>query len=502
MSNFNDFFPPEAIGVEVPSDDTSIVAGDAVVMNRLGKAVAVKGTAGQTVLAGTVLNFDNVQDSNSFLGLARIGVNGNAYAIARHNTTTNVMELVIFTTDGNVTPTEGSSFTIPSATEGASFAMQLCWNEASQKMFLLMEQGSNTAVVYSITFDGSNVPTFSAKITAVSSGFSTSDAAMKCVSRDDQSCVIVYVDSTATDTRVLAIDMSGSDPDVGVFVIISSNGGIGNAICWDELHQQVLVAHTEGSGAQDTAIAVLGGEGIEIRLFDIVIIDALNPVSFMGLACFNGRWALTVTTITLFTGTTVPGSIGYDVNSGKDNTTLDSFADHILIIDPKTEKVMFVYNNTGTSGEGFFRLGDFADNGVIVWGTSTFFLADDNSVNISDSDFINGRLAVAILNEAAAATSDQETFMLRPDGDVSENSRKFAGLFASSDQAAGVVKVIGPNQISSDQSGLTAGVTLYIDFDGTLTTDPLRGPEAGLALNATQLLIASQDGIPIQSENL
>ena len=53
-----------------------------------------------------------------------------------------------------------------------------------------------------------------------------------------------------------------------------------------------------------------------------------------------------------------------------------------------------------------------------------------------------------------------------------------------------LVGVNGAGQVDANQTGLTIGNVLYVDADGSLTTDSTNGIEAGAAITTTSILVS------------
>ncbi len=200
---------------------------------------------------------------------------------------------------------------------------------------------------------------------------------------------------------------------------------------------------------------------------------------------------------TISNGSVTYGS-AYTFNTGNTNNCSVSFA-------PNTSNKFVVgYKDDTPTGTGHIRVGTVSGTAISFGSEYTFNSGDSNHLRIDFDSNNVGKFGVAYSD---AGNSNKGTAIIgQMSYDTTTTNLTTTNFLGSATEAytnGQTASIALGGGLSTNQSGLTADSTYYVQPDGTLSTtagSPV--VEFGKAVNATTLLIKDNDtGIPSQTNN-
>ena len=296
--------------------------------------------------------------------------------------------------------------------------------------------------------------------------------------------VVAYRDNANSDYGTAAVGtVSGTSISFGTPVVYESASSSQNTPVFDSSNNKVIIAYNDG-GNSSYGTAIVGTvSGTSISFGSATVFNSTgsttqiagifdssnNKVVFAYRDNDNSNQGTAI--IGTVSGTSI--SFGSEVVFNTGHTQGTS-----AVFDTNTNKVLISYEDRGDSDLGKFIVGT-------VSGTSISF---DTATTFSGSN--------AVFQTGTAFDSNENKVVIAYANDTDSSDRGEAIVtsidsISRAEVADGGKAVIDTtNTISRNQRGLTAGQTLYVQTDGTLSEtadDP--SVTAGTAISATELIV-------------
>jgi hypothetical protein len=157
--------------------------------------------------------------------------------------------------------------------------------------------------------------------------------------------------------------------------------------------------------------------------------------------------------------------------------------------DSNTGTVVVSYRDESNSNKGTFVTGTVSGTGISFTSPTVF---EGDATNYITSSFDNNSNKVVIAYQDAGNSSYGTAIVVQPPGSVPNlTAENYIGMSQGgtvADGSSATVDIIG--SLSTNQSGLTAGQSYYVQTDGTIgetADDP--SVFAGTAISATSLVV-------------
>ena len=333
---------------------------------------------------------------------------------------------------------------INTARSGSATHMALGHSETDNKFRLAYVDGSNNlrAVTFSVTGQTNPVVSLMSNTGVLDSNTGNSE--------------YIFMAFDSTNNRFLVTVRHGVNSDNGYYYYFSTNSSTGS-----------VTSHASGAFYTTTGIS---WTRCEFNPEDACFIVTFNYSGAQGIKQLD----ISGSSITVVGGTTTV----FQENSTSASENVD------LAYDAASKKVILVREKAGDI------------NGLMLSkiNTSGASIAKEGEVQVSGNGVNNMTAVVAIYEHgkfatAAAISNGSFRYVSQTIASASSNSTGWIG-FASeaiANAATGDILVLGST--SENQSGLTAGLTYYVQANGTVSTVASGGIKAGKALSATKLLI-------------
>ena len=295
--------------------------------------------------------------------------------------------------------------------------------------------------------------------------------------------VIAYRDNGNSDFGTAVVGtVSGTSISFGTPVVFESANSQQTSVTFDSSNNKVVIGYKD-TGNSDHGTAIVGTvSGTSISFGSAAVFNAGETSQIVGtfdssnnkvvLAYRdNGNSDQGTAIVGTVSGTSI--SFGSEVIFNTANTQGTS-----AVFDTNTNKVLISYEDRGDSDKGKFIVGT-------VSGTSISF---DTETGFSGSN--------AVFQTGAAFDSNANKVVIAYANDTDSSDRGEA-IVTSIDSISraqiangGKAVIDSTNTISRNQRGLTAGQTLFVQTDGTLSEtadDP--SVTAGTAISATELIV-------------
>ena len=226
---------------------------------------------------------------------------------------------------------------------------------------------------------------------------------------------------------------------------------------------------------------------------------AVNPIDLTSfIVTYKGKNVSN----NLRNGTIVAGTIsGTSITLGNhieffaENST--GARDHAIEFSPHSSgKFAYMYSEDSTN-DAVVNTGSVS--GTTISLDTIFEINTDADHNASALAFMSGGKFVYVTKTQVSNIGTAHVGQMQATGASTLNSLSYVGLSSAAYTDGQTASIILKGGVSENQSGLTAGSRYYIQGDGTLgTSEATPSVEAGLAINATTLLLsgpAGEDGV-------
>ncbi len=348
---------------------------------------------------------------------------------------------VIINADGTVSVVDGEDQAAgsPVVFESAdSYSISATFDSSSNKVVIAYRDDGNsnygTAIVgtvsgTSISF-GTAVVFESASSNQISATFDSSSNKVVIAYRDD---------GNSNYGTAIVGTVSGTSISFGTAVVFESASSYGISATFDSSSNKVVIAYRD-SGNSDYGTAIVG----------------------------------TVSGTSISFGTAVVFESAY---SGYVSATFDS----------SSNKVVIAYTDAGNSSYGTAIVGTVSGTSI-SFGTAVVFESADSYEMSATFDSSSNKVVIAYRDNG---NSSYGTSVVLQNGSTNLTSENYIGMSQGgtyADGSSATVDIIG--SLSTNQSGLTAGQSYFVQTDGTIDTTPAT-PEvfAGTAISATSLVV-------------
>ena len=305
--------------------------------------------------------------------------------------------------------------------------------------------------------------------------------------------VIAYWAQSSNSGSAIIGTVSGTGISFGTPVAYNSGGYTGfNSAVFDSSSNKVVISYKDG-GNSNYGTAIVGtvsGTGISFGsevVFESVAVTAISAVfdsnsNKVVIAYANSSVGSQFGTTIVGTVSGTGISFGTAVVFENANTTRIS-----AVFDSSSNKVIISFDDSNNSDYGTAIVGTVSGTGIsfgtavvfegatVQWLASTFD-SNANKVVISYGDTGNSNYGTAVVFSQASSNLTSENYIGMSQG----------GSVANGSSAT--VDIIG--SLSTNQSGLTAGQSYYVQTDGTIG-ETAANPSvfAGTAISATSLVV-------------
>ena len=306
-----------------------------------------------------------------------------------------------------------------------------------------------------------------------------------CFDSNANKFVVAYKDADNSDYGTAAVGtVSGTDISFGTPVVIQSGNTNNIAVEFDSSNNKVVIAYRDQAASQQATAVVgtvsgtsisFGSEAVvsssAAAMIELVFDSSNNKmVLFYADGGNSDRGTAHVGTVS---GTSISFGSAVIFNTGQSEYTRG-------VYDSNAGKILILYKDGGNSNRPTIVTGT-------VSGTSISF---GSEVVVMDVE------GVSILSGVAFDSTNNKVVLAYIDTTGSDNAMAQVVQVAYDNTTraqitnGGKAVIDSTNAISRNQSGLTAGQTLYVQTDGTLSEtadDP--SVTAGTAISATEIIV-------------
>ena len=376
---------------------------------------------------------------------------------------------------------------------GSCSFLDVAFDPSTAGSFVIVYRRANTGMAIAGTIDSSNSVTLG---TAVEFGTAYGTVKMDFDPQTAGRFAIAYRNGV----RVAIGSVSGTTVMVASPVVVTTGNSYNLAVSFDDSTiDRLLVTYedTGNSGKGTCRIGTLSGTSLTLGS-PIVFTD--NDVETLDTD-FNpstaGQFVIAFDNDTSGTCEFVIGTIDYSAGTISFSTPTEFSTTYTstvrLSFDPNTEDTFIIVWKNGGVGHGYATVrtvGSSVFSSTAYFGRTNAVAVDFMPQTTKAGIFVipagnygNQTVPTIVVGQIATTITAETTNLL---------SDNFIGFSTASAVEDAPVPVHLPGGVTTNQSGLTTGVTYYVQIDGTLSTTPDEpSVEAGKALSATSLLIKS-----------
>ena len=320
--------------------------------------------------------------------------------------------------------------------------------------------------------------------------------------------VIAYADFENSNYGTAVVGtVSGTSISFGTPVVLNSASTLFSSVTFDSNSNKVVIAYNDfGNSSYGTAVVgTVSGTSIS---FGTPVVFKSGP-TYNIAATFdstNNKVVIAYRDLgnsnygTAVVGTVSGTSISFGTPVVFENATTDYTS---ATFDSANNKVVIVYRDRGNSDYGTAIVGTVSGTSI-SFETSVVF---ENATTDYTSAIFDSNSNKVVIAYGDAGNSDYGTAVVYQtvDGPLETNltAENYAGISSAaySDAATATIQTAG--SVDDAQSGLTPGQAYYVQGDGTLGLTPgTPSVFAGVAINATSLLIGKSEAIPTNLTDL
>ena len=303
-------------------------------------------------------------------------------------------------------------------------------------------------------------------------------------------CVIAYQDNGNSNrgTAVVAT-VSGTSISFGSATLFESGASFYMNVVYDSNAQKIVIAYMDqgNSSAVTAIVGTISGTSISFGSAAAVgdagenvaaAFDSANNkvvVFFQSTNDSNGGRARV--------GTVSGTSITFGAKASYSTTAVTN---QTAVFDSQANEVIIFYRDQGASNTYYPTFAAGATSGTTVSFTTPVVLNESNSTEFGSAfDSSNNKTVIAY---KTSSTGKAQVVQLPSTNLTSENYIGMSQGGTVADGSSATVDIIG--SLSTNQSGLTAGQSYYVQTDGTIgetAADP--SVFAGTAISATSLVV-------------
>jgi len=322
------------------------------------------------------------------------------------------------------------------------------------------------------------------------SGVATWDSAV--FDSSNNKIVIAYKDnSNSSIGRAVVGTVSGSSISYGSAVTWTSSAVQYLSIAFDSSNSKVVISAQVGNYGK-SIVGTVSGTSISfgsITTFDTDIyaeeistaFDSINNKIVVAWKIYSGGWYGKA-----IVGTVSGTSISFGTAVSYASATINSISN---TFDSNTGTVVVSYRDESNSNKGTFVTGTVSGTSVSFTSPTVF---EGDATNYITSSVDSNSNKVVIAYQDAGNSSYGTAIVVQPPGSVPNlTAENYIGMSQGgsvADGSSATVDIIG--SLSTNQSGLTAGQSYYVQTDGTIgetADDP--SVFAGTAISATSLVV-------------
>jgi hypothetical protein len=322
------------------------------------------------------------------------------------------------------------------------------------------------------------------------SGVATWDSAV--FDSSNNKIVIAYKDnSNSSIGRAVVGTVSGSSISYGSAVTWTSSAVQYLSIAFDSSNSKVVISAQVGPTGSRNGQSIVGTvSGTSISFGSITTFEA-GSVEWTSTAFDSINNKIVVAWTISSTGKAIVGSVsGTSISFGTAVSYASATTTSISnTFDSNTGTVVVSYRDESNSNKGTFVTGTVSGTGISFTSPTVF---EGDATNYITSSFDNNSNKVVIAYQDAGNSSYGTAIVVQPPGSVPNlTSENYIGMSTGgsvADGSSATVDIIG--SLSTNQSGLTAGQSYYVQTDGTIgetADDP--SVFAGTAISATSLVV-------------
>jgi hypothetical protein len=322
------------------------------------------------------------------------------------------------------------------------------------------------------------------------SGVATWDSAV--FDSSNNKIVIAYKDnSNSSIGRAVVGTVSGSSISYGSAVTWTSSAVQYLSIAFDSSNSKVVISAQVGPTGSRNGQSIVGTvSGTSISFGSITTFEA-GSVEWTSTAFDSINNKIVVAWTISSTGKAIVGSVsGTSISFGTAVSYASATTTSISnTFDSNTGTVVVSYRDESNSNKGTFVTGTVSGTGISFTSPTVF---EGDATNYITSSFDNNSNKVVIAYQDAGNSSYGTAIVVQPPGSVPNlTAENYIGMSQGgtvADGSSATVDIIG--SLSTNQSGLTAGQSYYVQTDGTIgetAADP--SVFAGTAISATSLVV-------------
>ena len=321
-------------------------------------------------------------------------------------------------------------------------------------------------------------------------GVATFDSAV--FDSSNNKIVIAYKDnSNSSIGRAVVGTVSGSSISYGSAVTWTSSVVQYLSIAFDSSNNKVVISAQVGPSGSRNGQSIVGTvSGTSISFGSITTFEA-GSVEWTSTAFDSINNKIVVAWTISSTGKAIVGTVsGTSISFGTAVSYASATTTSISnTFDSNTGTVVVSYRDESNSNKGTFVTGTVSGTGISFTSPTVF---EGDATNYITSSFDNNSNKVVIAYQDAGNSSYGTAIVVQPPGSVPNlTAENYIGMSQGgtvADGSSATVDIIG--SLSTNQSGLTAGQSYYVQTDGTIgetAADP--SVFAGTAISATSLVV-------------
>jgi len=475
---------PNGKPVVVNADGTvSVVGGGNLTSeNYIGMSQGPIEVTGSSAFVGTPVVFEN---ADTRFPAATFDSNSNKVVIAyRDQGNSEYGTAIVGTLSGN-----SISFGTPVVFNTGSIEFMhadgIVFDSNSNKVVICYKNGGNsnygTAIVGTVSGTGISFGT------AVVFESASSDFISVTFDSNSNKVVVCYRDQPDGEKgKAIVGTVSGTGISFGTPAVFNAGDSINMSSCFDASNNKVVIVYADNANSSKNTAIVGTVSGTNISFGSETIFDTSTGGKVgKGLTtAFDtnaGKVVVAYTDVAesdygkAVVGTVSGTSISFGTATTFESATTTEFD---AVYDEDAQAVIIAYKDEGNSSAGT-SVAAFISGTSISFSSPTVFEADRTDEVTLTYDSFNNKTVAAYQN--AIDSNDGTAVVFSPNTVNVTRGQVNAGSSAT-------VDIIG--SLSTNQSGLTAGQSYYVQTDGTIGTTPAT-PEvfAGTAISATSLIV-------------
>ena len=325
------------------------------------------------------------------------------------------------------------------------------------------------------------------------SGVATFDSAV--FDSSNNKIVIAYKDnSNSSIGRAVVGTVSGSSISYGSAVTWASSEIQYPSIAFDSSNNKVVISSQVGPNGSRNGQSIVGTvSGTSISFgslttfeagsvdFTSTAFDSINNKIVVAWRIYSGGWYGKA-----IVGTVSGTSISFGTVVSYASATITSISN---TFDSNTGTVVVSYRDESNSNKGTFVTGTVSGTSISFTSPTVF---EGDATNYITSSFDSNSNKVVIAYQDAGNSSYGTAIVVQPPGSIPNlTAENYIGMSQGgsvADGSSATVDIIG--SLSTNQSGLTAGQSYFVQTDGTIgetAADP--SVFAGTAISATSLVV-------------